>query len=522
MFFGKIKFDFGSLRFRLTALYVTFFGATLIIFSSILYNALIRTHQRDFDIDLYNYAVDVADGINVDILGNLSITSDLLSNIGKIVPFTMGSSFVQVLDSSGNPIVKSRNLANGQLPFYGEDGSRLSQNQVALRTINKNQIFKNNPASKRGGDHSTSHLYSPYYRLISYNVIQELPGNFILQVAVPTTFLDQAARGLRNFLLFGIPITLVISTFAGYYFAGQALSPVNAIISKAKQLSPLNLSERIPVPNADDELKRLSITLNDLLNRLQQAFENQERFIADASHELKTPLTILRGELDLMKSRPRTSEEISEFVTSASQELDHLSSLVEDLLLLARVDAGLGLLSFRPTRIDETALEALSRMEILAQAKEVRLRFEMQNQTQLSESRFSEFEILGDTDLLRIMFKNLIENAIKFSPSKSMIEIRLIDHGTSVELSVKDQGPGISEKHQTKIFERFFRIPQNQTEPSFKNSTPGAGLGLAIARRIAQAHDGTLEVRSKTKPLGETGTTFIATLFRRNSTIKSF
>lgn len=516
MFFGKIKFDFASIRFRLTALYVTFFGATLIIFSSILYNALIRTHQRDFDIDLYNYAVDVADGINVDILGNLSITNDLLSNIGKIVPFTMGSSFVQVLDSRGNPVAKSRNLANGQLPLYREDWNLLAQNQVALRTIDKNQIIKSNSVPKRGNGNS------PYYRLMSYNVIREIPGNFILQVAVPTTFLDQAARGLRNFLLFGIPITLVISTFAGYYFAGQALSPVNAIISKAKQLSPLNLSERIPVPTADDELKRLSITLNDLLNRLQQAFENQERFIADASHELKTPLAILRGELDLMKSRPRNPDEISEFITSASQELDHLSSLVEDLLLLARVDAGLGLISFQPTRIDETALEALSRMEILAQAKEVRLRFEMQNQAQLSHVRFSEFEILGDTDLLRIMFKNLIENAIKFSPSNSMVEIRLVDHGSSVEFSVKDQGPGISEKHQTKIFERFFRVPQNQTETAFKNNIPGAGLGLAIARRIAQAHEGTIEVRSKTEPRGETGTTFIATLFRRKKTIKSF
>jgi len=508
-----MKFNPRSIRFRLTALYVTFFGATLIIFSSVLYKALIKTHQRDFDIDLYNYAVDVADGINLDLLGNLSIMTEALSNPGKIVPFTMGNSFIQILDSRGSLIARSRTLENNRLPFYTEDRDRLLEQRVSLRTIDKKQIFPKESLNKHDRGYPTAPDVSSY-RMISYNVIHNLTSHLILQIAVPTTFLDQAAQGLRNFLLFGIPITLVISMFAGYYFASQALSPVNSIISKAKQLSPKNLSERIPLPPADDELKSLSVTLNDLLDRLEQAFKSQERFIADASHELKTPLTILRGELDLIKSRPRSAEEISEFMVSASQELDHLSSVVEDLLLLARVDAGTGLLMFHPIRIDEAALEALSRMEILARNQEIRLRFEMQNKGH--SSHISEFEILGDADLLRIMIKNLVENAIKFSPKNSVIEIRLVDHGHSVELSVKDQGPGISEFLQTKIFERFFRVTRNGAESNSQNTPPGAGLGLAIASRIAQAHHGTLEVQSKTEPPGQTGTLFTATFLREN------
>lgn len=505
-----------SIRFRLTALYVTFFGATLIIFSSVLYKALIRTHQRDFDIDLYNYAVDVADGINLDLLGNLSIMTEALSNPGKIVPFTMGNSFIQILDSHGNLIARSRTLENNRLPFYTEDRDHLLEQKVSLRTIERKQIFPKESLNRPDHRYPTPSPEVTSYRMISYNVIRNLTNHLILQIAVPTTFLDQAAQGLTNFLLFGIPITLVISMFAGYYFASQALNPVNSIISKAKQLSPKNLSERIPLPPApaDDELKNLSITLNDLLDRLEQAFKNQERFIADASHELKTPLAILRGELDLIKSRPRSTEEISEFMVSASQELDHLSSVVEDLLLLARVDAGTELLTFHPIRIDEAALEAVSRMEILARNQEIRLRFEMQNQNQ--SSQISEFEILGDADLLRIMIKNLVENAIKFSPKGSVIDIRLIDHGHSVVFSVKDQGPGISESFQTKIFERFFRVIRNGPGSNSQNTPSGAGLGLAIASRIAQAHHGTLEVQSKTEPPGQTGTLFTATLLREN------
>jgi signal transduction histidine kinase len=491
--------DYGSIRFRLTALYVTFFGATLIIFSSILYNALIRTHQRDFDIDLYNYTVDVASGINLDATGEISIVNDALTNEEKIIPFTLGSSFVQLLDSTGNAITRSRTLGSGKLPLYREDWSELLNRKVAIRTVERKEIFKNSrqKLGKNPTEAATSETPANIqtYRLISYPVTSSLGGNFILQIAAPTTLLDQAAQGLRNFLLFGIPITLFVSTFAGYYFASQALNPVKSIIAKAKQLTPGNLSERIPLPVVDDELKKLTLTLNDLLDRLQQAFDSQERFIADASHELKTPLAILRGELDLMQSRSRSQEEILEFVNSASQDLEHLSSVVEDLLLLARVDAGRALLTFSPVRLDEEALEAISRMEILARKKEIKLRFELQN----DNASPSEFQIDGDADLLRIMMKNLIENAIKFSPAGSTVEIRLLDRKSELEFSVRDQGPGIPDHLKEKIFDRFFRIATKE------NISQGAGLGLAIVCRIVQAHHGKLNVVTQA---GQPGSTF--------------
>ncbi|MCM2324222.1 MAG: HAMP domain-containing histidine kinase, partial [Oligoflexia bacterium] len=276
--------------------------------------------------------------------------------------------------------------------------------------------------------------------------------------------------------------------------SGRALAPVNAIIEKARQLGSANLSERLPVPSVNDELQRLSLTLNELLNRLQLAFESQERFIADASHELKTPLAILRGELDLMRSRERSPEETSQFLATASQELDHLSRLVEDLLTLARMDAGAAVLSLHPTRMDETVLEALARLEPLARARSVSFHFELVPQEAASETLF---EISADADLLRTLVKNLLENAIKFSPAGAPVNVHLEDCGDCLLFSVRNRGPVIPPDMQAKIFERFVRLGAGKNAAEI----PGAGLGLTIARRIAQAHQGTIEVRS---PISET------------------
>ncbi len=452
-----------SIQFRLTVLFVATFGVLLVLFCTLLFFEFSSTQQAEFDAALFNHAVDMSQTIEVDFFGRLSIHSDQLAEEGKVFPFSLGKAYLQIRDQKGEVLMRSSSLGNRQLPFTKEDQALLFGQRVTFKTFEP-------------GDRL------PSYRLISY-LVERQPGvRLILQIGVPLNLLERQKRGLVAFFLITIPLILVLATFGGLLFSRRALNPVRAIIDKAKEMSPSQLSERVPVPPEKDELRELALTLNHLLDRLQQSFESQERFIADASHQLKTPLAILRGELDVLKSRPRTVEETGSFLVSASQEVEYLSKMVEDLLVLARVDAGVGTLSIKKVRVDELALEALSRLERFAQTKKVKIRFN------LEETSSVPFEILGDSDLLQVMLRNLVENAIKFTPEGSSVDVHVVEEPEFVLVKVSDCGPGIAVEAREKIFSRFFRAENT------RNSVSGVGLGLPIAKRIVEIHNGTIEV----------------------------
>ena len=462
------KFNYRSIRFRLTSLFVGIFGTTLIVFCSLLYSAFIRNQQNEFDAALFNHVVDISKNLNLDFFGRLSIDPDVLTASGKVFPFSLGRAYVQVIDSNHNVLAHSNALDKGALPLRQQEWTSLSRTGFIFSTIGSNDI----PAS--------SGKVSSDYRMLSYLIRTPVSGGLVLQMAVPLTFLDQVSNRLLRFLLLGVPLTLILAAIGGLFISRRALAPMTAITEKAKALGASQLGERIPVPGVNDEIRQLALTLNDLLDRLQQAFESQERFVADASHELKTPLAILKGELDVLRARPRDEREVAEFLGSASQELDYLSRVVEDLLLLARTDVGVDALLVQRVRLDEVALEVVSRLEVLARAKESKIRFHMTG---------SDFEVRGDADLLKSMLKNLVENAIKFSPQGGLIEVLLSEETDVVRIFVKDQGPGIPQDLQNRIFERFYRVPSG-------SRVPGAGLGLAITRKILDAHGGTVTVNS--------------------------
>lgn len=471
MRFAKSK-RYRSLRFRLTGLFIVIFGSTLILFSVLLYSAFKRSHQSEFDAALFNHAVDIGRNIDIDMFGDISITGDALLNTGKLFPFHLDKTLLQIISPDGKIVARSRGLGHARLPLFQADIEFALEHGAALRTIRPN-ILRDAPA-----------VTNSSYRLLTYMVHEPRlgPNRLILQIAAPMTLFERDTRSLLLIFLVAIPITFVVATLGGLYLSKRALAPVSAIIDKANSLSSANLSERIPVPEVEDELKQLSLTLNDLLDRLQRAFESQETFIANASHELKTPLAILRGELDLLASRARTPEETTAAFSSISQEINHLSHLVENLLLLARVDAGRSSLSIIPVRMDELAIEVVSRLERVAQARRIKLRLNL-----LGEG---DFEVKGDPGLLQSMIQNLIENAIKFSPDDGVVEVRVETLANELIFSVQDQGPGIPEAMITKIFDRFYQVGPN------KGQTPGFGLGLSIAKQVANAHGASLEVKN--------------------------
>jgi signal transduction histidine kinase len=300
----------------------------------------------------------------------------------------------------------------------------------------------------------------------------------ILQISVPETDFLQINRNLINFFYISVPILLMLSLMIGYFFVGKALRPMMEIIAKTKMIEVSNLAERVPVPESKDEIWQLADTINHLLSRLSETFSAQERFIQDASHQLKTPLTIMKGELEVFKSEQKSEAEITLFLESMAQEIDFLTKLTNNLLILARVDSGITKLTFTENRLDEVVISQISRLSKLANHKKISLQINFDSFYQASENELS---VLSDRDLLGVVFYNLIENAIKYSPEGSTVTIAGINTRDSLLVTVKDEGEGIDEGDLEKIFDRFYRMQKNATKAQ------GSGLGLAICKIVADS-----------------------------------
>ena len=477
-----------SIRSRLTALFVFIFGSTLILLSVLGYRYFSEAQQNDFDAALFNHAVDIASTVDINLFGDVSVPLTTEPEADKVFPFSLRRSFMQVRDHEGAVLARSRNLGKQTLPLSKPDYLETLKHGVSFSTISF-------PKGK-GEDSSTS------YRLLSYVVSKPPLPEMILQVAAPLTFLDREKEEIRRLLFIAIPLVLAMATVGGLLLSWRAMKPVSLMAHKAEHIQIGNLSERIPVPATDDEVQHLALTFNQLLDRIEKSVSANQRFVADASHQLKTPLSILRGELDILIRKSRSAEETQAFLQSASQEIDSLSHVVESMLVLARIDSGAGTMETRPVRLDEIALEAVSRLERLARTKEIRLRLNLAQAPELQSGSDPRFETRGDPELLKTLLQNLLENAIKYSPEGSLVEIEILEELTELVMTVRDQGPGIPVDKLPKIFDRFYR--ENSTETS---SLKGFGLGLPIAQTIAKAHQTQITVESRADGIA-TGTEF--------------
>ncbi|MGC1171410.1 MAG: ATP-binding protein, partial [Candidatus Acidiferrales bacterium] len=279
-----------------------------------------------------------------------------------------------------------------------------------------------------------------------------------------------------------IPLSVLLAGIGGYFLARKSLEPVAAMGAQAEHISAANLHERLTVKNASDELGRLASTFNELLDRLNQSFERQRRFISDASHELRTPVSILCGEAEVALSQPeRSSEEYRESLAVLHQEAQRLASVVEDLFTLTRADAGEYRLSRSDFYLDELAADCVRATRALAQAKSIALAADAPD----------EMPVCADEELLRRMILNLLDNAIKYTPEGGSVSVACSVAQDGYDLSVTDSGPGIPAELHSRIFERFFRVDRARSRTGRDG---GAGLGLAIARWIAEAHDGRIDL----------------------------
>jgi heavy metal sensor kinase len=305
---------------------------------------------------------------------------------------------------------------------------------------------------------------------------------FTVQTGLPTHEALQTLVLFRRYLSMFAPLILLAASGLGYWLSERALSPVDALTRGARAISGTNLSGRLEQLHTGDELQRLSDTLNEMLSRIETAFLRVTQFTGDASHELRTPISLIRTEAEIALRKSRSEPEYCAALRHILLEAERTTSLVEKLLSLARADSGREALEIRPFNLRETVLKVASEWRTVAGSEALRF---------TETITPSNVPVEGDETVLQQLLNILLDNAVKYTPAPGRIDLSLdqVDH--KAILTVADSGIGITEEEQSKIFERFYRADKARSR-----ELGGAGLGLAIARWIVQQHHGSIEVRS--------------------------
>lgn len=302
-----------------------------------------------------------------------------------------------------------------------------------------------------------------------------------LQIGTSMEPVTEALQRLLLVLILGAPMAVLASLLGGWLLAGRALKPIQTITQTAQQIAKGDLSRRIKASPFEDEIGRLISTMNDMLGKLEVSFRQVKQFSGDASHELRTPLTVMKGETEFALRKPRTQEIYRETLESNLEEVDRMSQIINDLLLLSRADLGEIVLDMIPLRLDKLVKEVAQQAAILAQV----------NFVTVSLGQVEDITIRGDELRLRELLLNLMDNGVKYSRSGGEVTIALCAEKGKAMLSVVDKGIGIHEEDHVRIFNRFYRTNEART-----HTKSGTGLGLAICHWIVEAHDARIFVES--------------------------
>lgn len=321
-------------------------------------------------------------------------------------------------------------------------------------------------------------LYYPLERL------GPLHARHVLQISAPLQGRNEILTRLAR-ILAAVTGLLGLATFGGgWWLARRMVKPVTEIIDQAESMEARTLDRPIDAHADLREYERLVRVLNTMLGRLDRAFEAQRRFTADASHELRGPLTALRGEVEVALRRDRDKDEYRRVLASALQEVERLSELAADLLTLARSDAGVMRPRLKRTAVADRAGTVVARLENRAAGKDVSLALRTGGDT----------EGILDPSLLDQLLWNLLDNAVKFTPAGGRVELSVQGREDVIEVRVADSGPGLPAEDMDRLFERFYRADVSRTHG---DHTGGTGLGLSIVRAIAGVHGGSVEARNR-------------------------
>ncbi len=451
---------FKSIRSRLTAWYVTLLGAILVIFSIFLDYFLSKRLYESVDNSLAVSATVVATSARMryrsPVPGLDQIFEEFLEvrNLNK---------FYRIYDGSGNVGSRSSNINASQFPL-----SEVAYAD-ALKGNNTYETFLVD------GKHPI--------RVITMPIIIEKKLANLVQVGTSLDAVQGTLKNLRILLFAAVPSVLVLAALFARFMARRALKPISKIIQTARNIGKgRELSQRMPVLKIQDELGQLTLTFNEMMDRLENSFVQMRQFSSDASHELRTPLTVLKGQNELVLSKPRELEEYQDVIVSNLEEINYMSKVLEDLFILSKSDENQILLNCKRMDLRDLVDEVCKHAEVLAGEKDIRIII----------ACLESVKINGDEVRLRQMIWNILQNGIKYTQPRGELKVSLRDEGEFALLSIQDTGIGIPKNDLPSIFNRFYRVDKARSRDE-----GGSGLGLSICKYIAEAHKGKIDVESK-------------------------
>jgi heavy metal sensor kinase len=446
------------IRWRLSLLYGGILSLVLVVFSCSVYIYFRNSLQQSIDAKIRSIgeviSSSMVDTHDPNVFGNFE---RYLENILGRKP---KGKLIQIIDRSGRIGAKSSDIeAESMSASFG----------TLERALNGETVYE------------TIEGHQPRLRMITIPIKDTTKVTSIVQVGTSLEDFDETMNRLLIILIAGIPTCVGVTIAVSYFMAKKALKPVDKIRKTAVKISSQNFDEYIDVGSRNDELGKLGQTFNEMISRLRDAFQRVNQFSADVSHELKTPLTILKGGTEVALRKDRDASEYRHLLASHLEEIDRMTRIIEDLLLLSKADKGEMQLNLEEIDLKDLIIEVCMDMKIFAERKQIDLVVD-----DLQEAKFK-----GDELKLRRMLWNIVDNGIKYTPSGGRVEISSSRNNGYMNIDVRDTGAGIAEEDIRYIFDRFYRADRAR-----KRET-GSGLGLAISKWIAEAHQGTIEVDSR-------------------------
>jgi heavy metal sensor kinase len=454
-----------SVRLRLTLWYVLLLAITLAAFSAGVYVVLRHNLYDNLDDSIRNRANTFLDVVSYE-----SDRPTLAGRVSSDDP-NAGESFVRVFDASGG-VTFDNSAAAGDAPIDPLAVDRALRGESGVRTVTV-------------GDEPM--------RVRTFAIRRDGSIAGVLEVGQSQGDLTDTLRALLLILAVAYPVTLAVASLGGVFLAGRALSPIDRLTGLARRISAEDLSQRLDLKLPDDEVGRLARTFNEMIARLDDAFRRQRDFTADASHELRTPLTAIKGQVEVALGKPRDVASYREVLQTVNEEVDRLIRMVGSLLTLARADAGQIPIASEPVNLGDLIAAVVDQVRPVAEERELTL----------GVAPGPAVTLHADEDLLLQLVLNLLDNAVKYTPPGGTVTAGWGTDGERTELWVRDSGIGIAEEASERVFDRFYRVDKARSR-----TEGGVGLGLSICRWIAEAHGGSISIRSA---LGQ-GTVFTVSL----------
>jgi len=486
---------FDSIRARMTLWYTAVLAVLLIVVAGGTYLFFARAMQRRTDVSLAGLTAAFRTTLESEFKDQTDADPLRAAVQETLDEFQFRDHIFAVLDADGRLLAASNNQAARRRAIEMPDFSQILS-QPAFRSLvgasaQSNRAFSDIELGATGD--RSDEKFRAHARGVS------VAGSKLTIVVIQSLRREQELlQDIGWTFLWVIPLALLLASLGGYYLGRKGLAPVVAMSEQAGHISAANLHQRLPVQNERDELGYLARTFNNLLERLEQSFEQQRRFMADASHELRSPIAVISGESEVALTKAsRPPEEYRESLEVIQQEGRRLSRIVEDLFTMARADAGQYPLNPSVFYLDELVSDCVRAARSSASSRRIALAYQPTG----------ELPVCADEALIRRMTMNLLHNAIKYTPEDGQISVECKFGGSGdAVITVTNSGPPIPADLHERIFERFFRAEKARSHAEAE--VAGAGLGLPIARWIAEAHKGRLRlVRSDS-----TGTTFEAVI----------